>query len=129
MNRPPSEENRPSSAAEEEAERRIENLRAVMQGPSKPSRKEDQRSQGGSPDTSSHRGRKSFLAVLGAGIIFLLGKIKFLGFLATVLKLKTLGTMLLSIGLYAIEWGWAFAAGFVILIFVHECGHAIAMRR
>src|SRR5256886_9698876 len=27
------------------------------------------------------------------------------------------------------EWGWAFAAGFVLLIFVHEMGHAVALRR
>ena len=125
MSRPPSPEDRPRSPEEAEALRRIENLRAVMQGPSKPTREGDKHTDG----EQSHRGRKSALAVLGAGIVFLLGKIKFLGFLATVLKLKTLGTMLLSIGLYAIEWGWAFAAGFVILIFVHECGHAIAMRR
>ena len=130
MSRPPSEQDRPRSAAEEEARRRLENLRAVMQGPSKPQRKGDSHHQGESgTGTSSHRGRKSMIAVLGAGIVFLLGKIKFLGFLAAVLKLKTLGTMILSIGLYAIEWGWAFAAGFVILIFVHECGHAIAMRK
>src|SRR5947209_19234608 len=37
--------------------------------------------------------------------------------------------MLLSIGAYALEWRWAFAAGFVLLIFVHEMGHAVAMRR
>jgi Zn-dependent protease len=44
-------------------------------------------------------------------------------------KFKTLATMLLSIGAYAIEWGWLFAAGFVLLIFAHEMGHAVAMRR
>src|SRR5262249_58531440 len=27
------------------------------------------------------------------------------------------------------EWGWAFAVGFVLLIFVHEMGHAVALRR
>jgi Zn-dependent protease len=36
--------------------------------------------------------------------------------------------MLLSIAAYAMEWGWLFAAGFVLLIFVHEMGHALAMR-
>jgi Zn-dependent protease len=45
-----------------------------------------------------------------------------------VLKFKTLATMLLSIGAYAIEWGWLFALGFVLLIFVHEMGHAVALR-
>jgi Zn-dependent protease len=37
--------------------------------------------------------------------------------------------MILSIALYAIEWGVPFAVGFVLLIFVHECGHAIVLRR
>lgn len=43
--------------------------------------------------------------------------------------LKTGGTMILSIGLYAVAWGWWFALGFVLLIFVHECGHLIAAKR
>jgi Zn-dependent protease len=42
--------------------------------------------------------------------------------------LKTGGTMLLSIGAYAMLWGWKFAVGFVLLIFVHECGHLIAAK-
>ena len=42
--------------------------------------------------------------------------------------LKTGGTMLISIGVYAILWGWRFAAGFVVLMLVHECGHLVAAR-
>ena len=45
------------------------------------------------------------------------------------LMLKTGGTMFLSIGLYAIYWGWKFAAGFVLLMLVHECGHLLAAKR
>jgi len=26
-------------------------------------------------------------------------------------------------------WGWWFALGFVLLIFVHECGHLLAAKR
>lgn len=37
--------------------------------------------------------------------------------------------MFLSVWLYAMAWGWWFALGFVILIFVHECGHLIAAKR
>jgi Zn-dependent protease len=60
------------------------------------------------------------------------GKIKFL--LLPILKfglpvLKTGGTMFLSIGLYAMSWGWPFAVGFVLLILVHECGHLIVARQ
>src|SRR5260221_9718254 len=43
--------------------------------------------------------------------------------------LKTGGTMLLSIWFYAMNWGWWFAVGFVLLIFVHECGHLVVARR
>jgi len=42
--------------------------------------------------------------------------------------LKTGGTMVLSIGAYALAWGWMFALGFVLLIFVHECGHLLVAR-
>jgi len=43
--------------------------------------------------------------------------------------LKTGGTMILSIGFYAMAWGWKFAVGFVLLIFIHECGHLVAAKR
>lgn len=43
--------------------------------------------------------------------------------------LTTTGTMLLSIAVYAMFYGWRFAAGFVILLFVHEGGHYIAARK
>ena len=45
------------------------------------------------------------------------------------LVLKTGGTMLLSIWAYAMMWGVWFAVGFVLLIFVHECGHLLAARQ
>ena len=107
----------------DDAERRareIENLRAVYQS-LQPGAKP--------PGAGSHVGRNVAVGAVGGGLLFVLGKAKFLGLLAGVLKWKTLATMLLSIGAYAIEWGWAFAAGFVLLIFVHEMGHAVALRR
>jgi len=42
--------------------------------------------------------------------------------------LKTGGTMVLSIWAYALAWGWMFALGFVLLLFVHECGHLVVAR-
>ena len=42
--------------------------------------------------------------------------------------LKTGGSMFITIWVYAQTWGWWFALGFVLLIFVHECGHLIAAR-
>jgi len=43
--------------------------------------------------------------------------------------LKTGGTMILSIAAYAMHWGWLFGVGFVLLIFVHECGHLFAAKK
>jgi Zn-dependent protease len=34
-----------------------------------------------------------------------------------------------SVGAYSLLWGWQFAAGFVVLLFIHEMGHVIALRR
>src|SRR5436190_16798052 len=58
---------------------------------------------------------------------------KFKALLVPVLKffpvlLKTGGTMFLTIWIYAQTWGWWYAVGFVLLIFVHECGHLVAAR-
>ena len=116
-----------------EARKRIENLRAVLAGANTAAAKRPERER--SPDKpaareqGSHRGRNATLAALGAVALFLIGKLKFVGLLASVLKLKTLATMLLSIVFYATQWGWPFAVGFVLLIFVHELGHAIVLRR
>jgi Zn-dependent protease len=42
--------------------------------------------------------------------------------------LKTGGTMLISVVLYAFIFGWRYAVGFVALLFVHEMGHYLAAR-
>lgn len=44
------------------------------------------------------------------------------------LVLKTGGSMLLMIGTYALLYGWRFALGFVVLLFIHEMGHSLAAR-
>ena len=56
-------------------------------------------------------------------LLLLLGGAKF-GKLLT-----TGGTMLLSIGVYALIWGWRYAAGFVALLFCHEMGHYLAAKQ
>ena len=51
---------------------------------------------------------------------------------AVLLKLKvftTAASMLVSIAAYAWIWGLPFAVGFVALIFVHELGHVVELRR
>ena len=37
--------------------------------------------------------------------------------------------MLVSIGAYALLWGWQFAVGFVLLLLVHELGHVVEAKR
>ena len=39
------------------------------------------------------------------------------------------GTMLLSVFVYAVFFGWWYAVGFVLLLLLHELGHYIAARR
>jgi Zn-dependent protease len=81
------------------------------------------------PTTGPRLSGKVAAGAAGGALLFVLSTAKFVGLLAGLFKLKTLATMLLSIGAYAIEWGWPFALGFVLLIFVHEMGHAVEMRR
>ena len=67
--------------------------------------------------------RRGLIARLLAPLIALGGLlIKFGG------SLKFLG-LFVSIGGYALIWGWPFGIGFVVLIFVHELGHYLEARR
>src|SRR5882724_1945753 len=80
--------------------------------------------------TSRLRGRiGSALAAIGAlvakffatikGAVLLLPKVKLL---------TTAGTALVSVAAYSLFFGWTFAVGFVILLFVHEMGHVLQLR-
>jgi Zn-dependent protease len=70
------------------------------------------------------------LSAIGAGVLALLAKFKAVIFLLPKLKLfASTGTILVSLAAYALLWGWPFAAGFIALLFVHEMGHVIALRR
>ncbi|MBM4321550.1 MAG: site-2 protease family protein [Deltaproteobacteria bacterium] len=89
------------------------------------------------------QGQKSallgLLAALGLALwklkgmlLLVLGKLKYL---LVGLKLRQLGpllksgsTMLLMIWTYSLLYGWSFAAGFVLLLLVHELGHGAAAR-
>jgi Zn-dependent protease len=51
---------------------------------------------------------------------------------AVIFKLKIFtvaGSMLVSVGAYALLGGWWFGLGLVLLIFVHEMGHVLELRR
>ncbi len=67
--------------------------------------------------------------LVGAGLLlFKFGKAALL-LLPKAKILTTSGTMLVSVVAYSFIWGWKFAVGFVILLFVHEMGHVIQLRR
>jgi Zn-dependent protease len=75
---------------------------------------------------------KKTLGPAGVAIVAFFAKFKVA--LVLVLKygwviLKTGGTMIFSIWIYAMFWGVWFAVGFVLLLFIHECGHLIAAKR
>lgn len=71
---------------------------------------------------------KKFLAPIGIAVVAVF---KFLAPLKFILLplLKTGGSMIVMTWIYARFWGWPFAAGLVLLIFVHECGHLLAAKR
>lgn len=62
------------------------------------------------------------VALVAKGKILLLALIK-------IKAVSTLGTMFISIAAYALAFGWPFAVGFVLLLFIHEMGHVIQLRR
>ena len=67
---------------------------------------------------------------LVAALIFAAAKLKAILVLLPKIKvLTTSGSMLVSVAAYSLIWGWKFAVGFVVLLFVHEMGHVIALRR
>src|SRR5205809_5088932 len=83
------------------------------------------RDSGGGP-----RLKKAFVPLGILGVLL----VKFKALLIPALKffpvlLKTGGTMLLTIWVYAQTWGGWYALGFVVLIFVLECGDLLAARR
>jgi len=76
------------------------------------------------------RSRLKKLGGLLAPIAVLAGKAKILFLALTKIKaVTTLGTMFISIVAYGLAFGWPFAVGFVLLLFVHEMGHVIQLRR
>jgi Zn-dependent protease len=72
----------------------------------------------------------SALAAVGAAIAKFWAALKGLVLLLPKAKiLTTSATALVSVAAYSLFWGWEFAAGFVVLIFVHEMGHVFQLRR
>ncbi len=76
---------------------------------------------------------KRLLGPLAAAalLIFKFGA-KLKGLLLLLPKLKiftTSASALVSVAAYALIWTWKFALGFVVLLFIHEMGHVLQLRR
>ena len=77
------------------------------------------------------------LAAIGALALLVLSKLKAVGTIGiSALKflkfgkiLTTSGSMFISVWFYSLAFGWKFAFGFVLLIFVHEMGHVFVAWR
>ena len=86
------------------------------------------------PDQAFGTPRRSWirekLGAVGAGLVALIAKFKAILLLLPKIKiLATAGSALVSVAAYSLLWGWQFAVGFVVLIFIHEMGHVVALRR
>ena len=91
------------------------------------------------PSEEGERGYEPMRPRSGLGDLLrkLIAPLIALGFLIVkfgglILKLKVFTTgisMLVSVAAYAWLWGLPFAVGFVLLIFVHELGHVLELRR
>lgn len=70
---------------------------------------------------------KTLGAMLVAAVMFLLSKGKLL--LLGLTKAGTFFSMLASMSLYWAAFGWKFAVGLVVSIYIHEMGHVAMLRR
>ncbi|MEY9866748.1 Zn-dependent protease [Peribacillus sp. B2I2] len=75
--------------------------------------------------TKSNKGWLS----LGAIGLFFLGKMKWLFALLKIAKVGSLISIFISLGAYALVYGWKFAVALIYLIYIHEMGHLLAAKR
>ena len=109
-------------------ERKLRNLEAVARHLAQATPEEETQKVSTDKKPSWYR-KITALGPLGVLLAFLLGKLKLIVPLLKVTKLSTLLTMFLAVWVYAMLWGFPFAVGFVLLIFVHELGHALVMQQ
>lgn len=81
----------------------------------------------GAPGTPGKGKRSRAVAGLGAVGLALLGKGKLL--LVGLGQVKTFLSMAVALGVYATLFGWKFALGLIVSIYIHEMGHVFWLRR
>ncbi len=118
-----------SNQSETAEERRLRNLNAVYQHlrnePDVAKTQDESRTRA----AGRWKTRLKTWGPIGLTLLFILGKLKWLPALLKVLKLHSLASMVLAVWVYGLFFGLPFAVGFVLLIFVHELGHALVLRR
>lgn len=109
-------------------ERRAANLQAVASHLARGHNANSPLKAGSAPRKGSWGRRLRALGPIGIALGFVLSKLKLIIPLLKLTKLSTLLSMLVSVWAYGLFWGWPFAVGFVLLIFVHEMGHAVVLK-
>ncbi|WP_220202204.1 site-2 protease family protein [Reticulibacter mediterranei] len=79
--------------------------------------------------TMEGKGKKKGLAGIGAALAALVAVVLKVPWLLTLLKFGWFGfSAFLSVALYSLIFGWYFAIGLVVQLFIHEMGHALVMK-
>lgn len=78
------------------------------------------------PTAPRPRGLRGVWVGIASATLLVLSKLKFL--LLGLTKMGTLLSMLAFMGVYLNRYGWAFALGFVICIYIHEMGHVASLK-
>jgi len=78
------------------------------------------------PPTLSQRLKRLFAPLLVA--LAAAGKWILLGLKFGLPFIKMGGSMIVALVIYSMAFGWQFALGFILLLFIHEMGHVIAAR-
>ncbi|HDR7776721.1 TPA: site-2 protease family protein [Bacillus tropicus] len=73
--------------------------------------------------------KKGLWGIIVAIGLFLLSKLKWVFAIFKLAKFSTVFSMFLSLGAYAVIYGWKFGVALIYLLFIHEMGHLWAAKR
>jgi Zn-dependent protease len=86
-----------------------------------------------SPSHPQKPARKGIGAAIGGALLVVLAKLKFLLVGLKALKfgkiLLSMGSMVVMIWYEAVQGGWLFGVGFVLMLLIHELGHGYEIKR
>ncbi|RYL92297.1 site-2 protease family protein [Sporolactobacillus sp. THM7-4] len=78
---------------------------------------------------SKQKKKRRALIGLITALTFLFAKFKYLFIILKLTKLSSLLTLFLSLGVYALTFGWTFAIALMYSLVTHESGHMLAAKR